>query len=243
MKDPQPWHEIVWTPAKAELFWNYVAQNAVSENTYFSKLAGPSVISNVKRHIQLKGRIVDYGCGTGLFMEHLLKENISCEGMDFSLNSINIVTSKFKNNLLFRGVHHITSLPTSIDDESVDIVFFLETIEHVLPDDLAPTLKEIHRILRPGGYVIVTTPNSENLDLSQVICADCGAVFHRWQHVRSFMPESLSHLMDEFGFRCLICSPTLFVTNNKIISTIKRYFKKIIGETLPNLLYIGSKKS
>jgi SAM-dependent methyltransferase len=48
------------------------------------------------------------------------------------------------------------------EDGSLDAVLFSEIIEHLVLSADRP-LSEIHRVLRPGGYVIVTTPNAARL--------------------------------------------------------------------------------
>ena len=48
-------------------------------------------------------------------------------------------------------------------DESFDVVLFCEIIEHLLSDPVHPLL-EIRRVLRPGGMVVVTTPNVVRLE-------------------------------------------------------------------------------
>lgn len=48
------------------------------------------------------------------------------------------------------------------DDESLDVVIFCEIIEHLLMNPVA-TLREIARVLKPGGHIIVTTPNVARL--------------------------------------------------------------------------------
>jgi hypothetical protein len=47
-------------------------------------------------------------------------------------------------------------------------------------------LKEINRVLLDGGYLIGTVPFNENLLSSQVVCPDCGKLFHKWGHHQSF---------------------------------------------------------
>jgi hypothetical protein len=56
---------------------------------------------------------------------------------------------------------------------------------------LSQTLRTIRHITRPGGVVIFTTPNDEQLVQSEVFCPECAHVFHRFQHVRSWNVRSL----------------------------------------------------
>jgi len=64
--------------------------------------------------------------------------------------------------------HSIRLLPNSnlerpaalkaLADDSVDVVLFTEVIEHIAFNPV-PLWREIHRVMRPGGSIIVTTPN------------------------------------------------------------------------------------
>ena len=67
-----------------------------------------------------------------------------------------------------------------------DIVVASEVLEHIEPATRAQALAEIHRVLKPGGWLIGSVPYCEVLADHEVICPDCGKVFHRWGHVSSF---------------------------------------------------------
>ena len=75
-----------------------------------------------------------------------------------------------------------------------------EFIEHLTDEVLENTIKEIKRVIKPGGYLIVTTPNDENLQNETTICPECGCVFHRWQHVRSWNISSIKTYLTDMDF-------------------------------------------
>jgi len=62
--------------------------------------------------------------------------------------------------------HSMTDL-SSFADESVDLVYSGQSIEHVTPEDGKVVLAEVARILRPGGYLAVDTPNGRVTRLQQ----------------------------------------------------------------------------
>src|SRR5207302_11461340 len=64
--------------------------------------------------------------------------------------------------------------------------------------------------LRPGGYLILTTPNNENLEASACICPECGCIFNRWQHVRSWTRGTLTRYLTEHDFRDIDVARTWF---------------------------------
>ena len=127
------------------------------------------------------------------------------------------------------------------------MVFFLETVEHLPDTKLLPTLGEIRRILKTDGVLICSTRNEENLLKNKVLCPDCGCVFHRMQHVRSFSAEILTKSMEGCGFKTIYCNGVfLFDFLDGLYFSMKRLMRKcrdlLLGDPAgPNLIYIGRK--
>ncbi|MBT3227155.1 MAG: methyltransferase domain-containing protein [Deltaproteobacteria bacterium] len=102
------------------------------------------------------GKILDLGCGkhpyflinAGFFESHGLDKvgRDKNYGMDGG-HSVYVKNWDFENNL---------SIPHS--DNFFDAVTMLAVIEHVETDNLPRLLKEIYRILKPGGIYVITTP-------------------------------------------------------------------------------------
>jgi hypothetical protein len=81
----------------------------------------------------------------------------------------------------------------------------VETIEHLTEEAFDSAFKEIGRIMKQGASLIVTTRNNENLDLTGICCPECGAIFHRVQHIRSFTSALLKNLVESYGFEVTFC--------------------------------------
>lgn len=237
-KHTAPW-ELIWEPEHVGRFWDWWGGNPALEHHYFSKRNGDSVVSQIRRFIPLRGLVVDLGAGPGYLVDRLLQRGVKTMGFDTSPKSVALMNERFEGNSNFLGaqVSAVDSIPLA--DASADIVILVETIEHLSDDVLDGVLSETRRITRPGGYIVVTTPNEEDLANLKVMCPNCGCVFHMYQHVRSWSAETLARRMQSCGYVKVICKPTLF----SFLSSPLRHFHRLaylaLGKTLPHLLYVG----
>ena len=111
------------------------------------------VFNDLLKGIPLQGsKVLDLGCGYGAFSIELAKRGVDLISADIG-------------ELLVRKTSATTNLPGAVLDacsiglksESIDIMISSEMIEHTL----SPTgaVREAGRILKVGGYLILTTPN------------------------------------------------------------------------------------
>lgn len=100
--------------------------------------------------------ILDAGAGTGANLRMLTERGyVNAFGLDSSPDAISHCVKK---GLSVR-LGSLTEMP--LDDMSVDFVLATDVIEHI--DDDLRALGEIHRVLRPGGRVLITVPAFESL--------------------------------------------------------------------------------
>jgi 2-polyprenyl-3-methyl-5-hydroxy-6-metoxy-1,4-benzoquinol methylase len=195
-------HPIEWTDENVSRLWDYYSRTPPYSDVYFSKQYGERVLRESKLPLHESLNVLDFGCGPGFIWEHLcnLNANWKYTGIDFSITSIDKVLKKGVKHPKFVGAHRITELPTELQSANYDLVLLLEVVEHLKDDYLNNTLKEVQRLLKPGGVLLVTTPNEEDLLRSTRFCPDCGAIFHDWQHVRSWSVEKLEKCLNKYGF-------------------------------------------
>ena len=75
---------------------------------------------------------------------------------------------------------NIETEPLPAEDESVDVVTFFEVLEHLRIDPIF-TMKEINRILRPGGLLMLTTPNIGSFEgLLRILNSDTPNIFSQY---------------------------------------------------------------
>jgi SAM-dependent methyltransferase len=186
----------VWTPTLVNRFWDGLAQTRLLE-LGFSRLAGPHLLASVSWLLSPDGRHLDFGAGDGNFVELLIEKGFSAAGLEPSANRALSLERRLSGRPGFLGV------ASPDGDDQYDAVFLIEVVEHVLDDVSAEVMAAVHRRLKPGGLLIVTTPNREDLELGMALEPATGKLFHRWQHVRSFTPEDLDSFLTAHGFAAL----------------------------------------
>ncbi len=241
-------HEIAWTPERVANLWRSFATNPSYDNTYFSMHSGASVLQFLRGYVSLESRhVLDFGCGRGHMLEHLIDQSVACRGLEFSEESAAATEARLGERPNFDGVIRAQNLPTALQNKTEDVVLLIEVVEHLFDEQLVPTMREAYRILRPGGYVIATTPHTEDLVANMMHCPDCGATFHRWQHMRSVTPTALSGWMREAGFLEVVCRPIYFRPQATIFGRLyqKLYsgYRRLRGDNpqFPHLIFIGQK--
>jgi SAM-dependent methyltransferase len=100
-------------------------------------------------------RILDIGCGDGAATALLARRAAghTVIGADWSVQALN--RARERGLAVLRGGIDDPGLP--LPDRSLDMVVFSEVIEHLVDTDRA--LEEIVRVLRPGGSLLLSTPN------------------------------------------------------------------------------------
>jgi SAM-dependent methyltransferase len=153
-----------WYEAPQAEQWQGVWRHALLKRRAYVE----DVIRRYRQAVPGPKRGVDLGCGDGEHMRFLAGHFDELYGSDYNV-------TRLKRAARVEGVDYVfmadvTDYP--VDDESFDVVYFNHVLEHI-PDDRR-ALAEVHRIVRPGGIVVLGTPNE-------------GAAF--WRMAYRFQPE------------------------------------------------------
>ncbi|MCF3650845.1 class I SAM-dependent methyltransferase [Synoicihabitans lomoniglobus] len=97
------------------------------------------------------GALLDCGAGTGIFAQELSASR-RVKVMDDHDESLTVLRQRFPDNAVVEG--SCTAIPLS--DASETCVTLLDVLEHVEDDRAA--VKEFHRVLKPGGLLVITVP-------------------------------------------------------------------------------------
>ena len=160
--------------------------------------------------------VLDSGCGTGVYLQEMKNNGFNAIGVDLSLSMLKSASRKTNQGSLL--CTDVCSLPFKSDH--FDAVTAVGLIEY-MKDDIR-TLKELARVVKPGGAVIFTLPNKYKL--KNVL--DPYYYFVRiWQYLFVKTGIKKKQINDLARF-----STNVFFTNRRY--TIKK-FKHMIAESDP----------
>lgn len=114
------------------------------------------VIDMPEMDLGKKGRFLDIGCGIGVYVAYMKSRGWEASGLDVSGYSVELGRKK-RGLDLFRGTLEDAEYPA----EHFDAVYMRDVIEH-LSEPLG-TLKEVTRILKPEGWLYLTTGNAGSI--------------------------------------------------------------------------------
>lgn len=128
----------------------------------------------------MKGSVLEVGCGEGYGMKILARHCQQYLGIDkFPVPNLQVPSNA-------RTLQMTVPPLGGINSNQFDAVVTFQVIEHI-EDDLG-FLKEIHRVLQPGGILILTTPN-RLMSLTR----------NPW-HVREYDPDAMRQILESvFG--------------------------------------------
>ncbi|MFH1523135.1 MAG: class I SAM-dependent methyltransferase [Patescibacteria group bacterium] len=144
---------------------------------------------------------------------------------------------------------NLSEMKIPFKDNYFDLVIFSETLEHLnfYPQEI---FKDIYRILKPGGIIIVTTPNLLRLNnrikmlIGKSINYDIKDKYSTATHFREYSSKELFYLMKSANFKNLniYYKDFNYPSNDKFIIIINKIFGFLMPYLRSNLIVIGSKK-
>jgi SAM-dependent methyltransferase len=143
----------------------------------------------VKRRNAERPRVLDVGCATGALLEKLRDRGWSCAGVELS------PSADYARKERGLDVRQARLEESGFPEASFDLVLASHLIEHL--NDPAAFVREAYRVLAPGGYFLVTTPNIAGFQARLFRGRWRSAIF---DHLYLFSTGTLSALLRRSGF-------------------------------------------
>jgi SAM-dependent methyltransferase len=137
----------------ADLNLKHYYEKYWTEFGVYSRRLGARTLRILEAHVHLTSHVLEVGCGTGRAAGSWITSHCAAyTGVDISENA---VAEARKLGLNAHVIQDASELPFA--GSSFDVVLCLEVLEHLFQPFLAA--REILRVLRPGGVLLVTVPN------------------------------------------------------------------------------------
>ena len=140
-----------------------------------------------------QGKLLDIGCGVGDFLVQVKKQGWEVQGIEPSDDAKNIAEKRLGFRPYSPGDYAM------FEDHTFDAITMWHVLEHI--DNLHFQTKEIHRLLKPGGRLIIALPNFQSFD--------CQYYKEKWaawdvpRHLNHFAPDVLREIITSCGFQTI----------------------------------------
>lgn len=136
----------------------------------FRKYKGRRVNNRIRDFVSMldvkKGdRVIDMGCGRGDLTMELARQGATAVGIDYSSDGIKLAKNALKyqpvniqNNVKF---YEMNAKKLEFKNNSFDSIISVDVFEHLYKPELEIAMKEISRVLKPGGTLLIHTETNK----------------------------------------------------------------------------------
>jgi 2-polyprenyl-3-methyl-5-hydroxy-6-metoxy-1,4-benzoquinol methylase len=139
-----------------------------------------------------QGRLLDFGCGGGAFLQRMHRLGWQVIGIDSSVAAVDQVRTRLGLPALVGSLPH-----SELEAESFDVITMWQALEHVHTP--MRVLREAYKLLAPGGQLVVLVPNIDSLPFRWFGSAWYGLDLPR--HLTHFSPWTLQLMLERAGFQ------------------------------------------
>lgn len=141
------------------------------------------------RYLPVRGRLLDVGCGAGVFVHFAFKKGFDAYGLDFSEEAVALGRTWYGLDRFYLGSPRGLKEREKLDD--FNVVTFFEVLEHT--EDPGHFLEEIKSLLSRDGFVAISVPFRDRWPIREQID-------YPPHHLTRWTPEALRRLFQRHGF-------------------------------------------
>ena len=186
-----------------------------------------------------RGRILDVGCATGIFLNGMRQRGWICLGVEPSFYAVNYARGRFHLEV-YEGYLEDVEYP----DEWFDAITMWDVLEHVPNQE--QVLDKIGHLLKRDGWLVISLPNAESWE--RFIFQKYWAGWDVPRHFHIFTPKTITRLLESRGFKVekiksftgrhgvLVLNFQFLITEWKVPIWVKRIILTIIRSLFARVL-------
>ncbi len=187
--------------------------------------------------------LLDLGCGPGTFLGNLGRPIERALGIDLAEPQIAYAREHYsRKGFEFR----VADVRDAALEGGFDTVVSIEVIEHLPPEQVGGFLRDAYTVLRPGGHLILTTPNAKShWPLLEWLVSQIGPVDYRQQHLGLFDRKGLVRAVADAGFLSVACetffvaAPFLAPLSKAFASAVLRFERRVLPALGAEILLVA----
>ncbi len=151
----------------------------------------------LKKYVNVNDTLLDFGCGYQAFFLKNIASGIKLGiGVDAHIQpqkigkNVSLLKYKFKNHLPFNNRYF-------------DKVFMLAVLEHIELSKIDALFKEVNRVLKPKGTLVLTTPTTKSKDILEFLAFKVGIISKDevGDHKKYYKRSDVESICETTGFR------------------------------------------
>jgi 2-polyprenyl-3-methyl-5-hydroxy-6-metoxy-1,4-benzoquinol methylase len=205
---------------------------------YVRNFAIKRKINLIRQYIN-QGTVLDIGCGSGEFLNALSEKGYQTFGIEPNKNAREQAIAKYELDIKEeKGLH-------DFKPSSIEIITLWHVLEHVY--NLDDRIKQIKKIIKPEGIVIIAVPNPNSYDAK--IYDKYWAAYDVPRHLYHFAQSDMLKLMRTFSFELIKTVPMKFdsyyvsLLSEKYRSGSRRLIPAIVNGFCSNLFALTHQKN
>ncbi|HPO49095.1 MAG TPA: class I SAM-dependent methyltransferase [Spirochaetota bacterium] len=135
---------------------DYFLYEVQNQHNFFNLVEKTLIDFNIFNLIPQKSKILEIGSATGLFLKFMQDRGYDATGIEVCKESVEYGVKNFNVNMLNCSLEE-----AGFSENSFDFIHFSHLIEHLNYPEFF--LENVYKILKTGGYAMITTPNSKGL--------------------------------------------------------------------------------
>ena len=172
-----------------------------------------SMTYDLLKDMPFGGGLLDFGSGRGRLLDQL-------SGLKFDkMTGADLMGRPVELPAAINWIQADLNQQLPLEKESFDVIIAIEVIEHL--ENPRAMMRELYRLLRPGGQLIISTPNNESFRslLSLIYRGHFVSFLERDYpaHITALTAMDLTRIMDENNFS----NPEFYFTNKGLIPGLK----------------------